>query len=215
MMEDKNNIASQVYDRVKADIVELRLEPGAYFLEKDIVEALNVSRTPVREAAKRLEQEGWIFWESYRKARVKEITLEGAAEIFQLRGMVEPFCINWIFDRGKPRLLAGKLDAVASEMETLQHDWTRFLHSDVAFHTAIVEEVANAHLSRFWSNLSSEITRIGLFSKTEPRKEEEIIREHRGMLEGFWDVDRDRVMSCLFTHHDGILSSLRRKLSGG
>ena len=211
-LDDKNSIASQIYDRIKSDIVELRLEPGAYFLEKEIAESLGASRTPVREAAKRLEQEGWIFWESYRKARVKDVSLESAMEIFQLRNMIEPFCINWVFDHGNPRVLAGKLATHFAEMERLHNDWVRFLHADVGFHTAIVEEVGNIHLQRIWLNLSSEITRIGIWGKTEERNVDDVEREHREMLQGLWDVDREKILTCLATHHEGIFASLSRKL---
>lgn len=211
-MDDKNSIASQVYDRIKSDIVELRLEPGAYFLEKEIAELLGASRTPVREAAKRLEQEGWIFWESYRKARVKDISHESAMEIFQLRNMIEPFCINWVFAHGNPRGLAGKLATYFSEMERLHDDWIRFLHADVGFHSTIVEEVGNLHLQRIWLNLSSEITRIGIWGKTEERKVDDVILEHSLMLHSLWDGDREKVLACLENHHKGILGSLARKL---
>ena len=212
-MEDKNNIASQIYERIKSDIVELRFEPGAYFQTQEVAKMLGASRTPVREAVKRLEQDGWIVWESYRKARVKTITLESAQDIFRTRSMIEPFCLNSVFDQGLTRLLAGQLDVIVSEMDTLHHEWVRFLHADVSFHTAIVDAAGSSQISRIWRHLSSEITRIGLYSKTEQRSVDEIVREHREMAQGLWDCDKDMVMGWLATHHDGIFASLRRKLS--
>lgn len=211
-MEGKNSFASQIYDRIIKDIVELRLEPGAYFLTQEIADSLGASRTPVREAVKRLEQDGWIIWESYRKARVKDITLEGAMDIFQARGMIEPFCINWFFDQGLTRLLAGKLDVVVSEMEKLQHDWVNFLHADIAFHTTIVDGVGNSQISQIWRHLSSEITRIGIYGRTEERQTTDIIREHGKMLQSLWDGDKNMVTEWINTHHTGIFASLRRKL---
>lgn len=211
-MEPKNSFASQVYDRIKKDIVELRLEPGAYFLAQEIADALGASRTPVREAVKRLEQDGWIVWESYRKARVKDVTLEDALDIFQTRKMIEPFCLNWIFDQGLSRLLAGKLDVIVSEMENLHHDWLHFLLADVSFHTTIVEEAGNKQINKIWQHLSSEITRIGLYGKTEERKTGDIVREHSELLQGLWDGDKNMVLARLADHHDKILASVRRKL---
>lgn len=212
VLEDKNSFASQIYDRIITDIIELRLEPGAYFLTQEIADSLGASRTPVREAVKRLEQDGWIVWESYRKARVKDITLDGAMDIFQARGMIEPFCINWFFDQGLTRLLAGKLDVAVSEMNKLQDDWVNFLHADIAFHTAIVDGVGNSQISKIWRHLSSEITRIGIYGKTEERKATDVIREHTEMMQGLWDGNKDMVMEWIAAHHTGILASLRRKL---
>ena len=211
-LEDKHNIASQIYDRIKSDIVELRLEPGAYFLEKEIAEALGTSRTPVREAAKRLEQEGWIFWESYRKARVKELTMESGREIFQLRRMIEPFCIDCIFQQGKSRVLAGKLDFFVQEMNEQRHDWYRFIHSDVRYHSTIVDEVGNAHLMRIWQSLSSEITRIAVFAKNEHRNTAQVIKEHNDLLQALWDMDREKTMARLASHYESISHFLEEKL---
>lgn len=211
-MEDKNSFASQVYDRIKKDIVELRLEPGSYFLMQEIAESLGSSRTPVREAVKRLEQDGWIVWESSRKAKVRDITLEGALEIFQARRMIEPFCLDWIFDQGLFRPLAGKLAVNVSEMGNFHQDWLQFLHADVAFHTTIVDGVGNYQISKIWQHLSSEITRIGLYGKTEERLTSDIVREHSEMVQGLWDGNKHMVMEWLIAHHSGILASLRRKL---
>ena len=211
-LEDKNNISSHIYDRIKSDIVELRLEPGAYFLEKEIAEALGTSRTPVREAAKRLEQEGWIFWESYRKARVKDLTIESCQEIFQLRRMIEPFCIDCVFQQGKTRVLAGKLDYFVQEMDAQQQDWYRFIHLDVRYHTTLVEEVGNAHLLRIWQSLSSEITRIAIFARDEKRNTSHVIKEHKDLLQALWDMDRKKTMACLGSHYDSISRSLAERL---
>ena len=213
-MEDKISFASHVYDRIKNDIIELRLEPGAYFLTQEIAETLGASRTPVREAVKRLEQDGWIVWESYRKARVKEITLEGARDVFQARKMIEPFCLNWLFEQGLTRLVAGKLDVIVSEMESHHDNWVQFMYADLAFHSAIVNEVGNGAVSKFWGFLSDEITRVGIYSRSGPRKTADVVREHREMLQALWDVDKERVMEKLLSHYDGIFNSLRNKLQG-
>ena len=100
----EQNLSSTVYETIKDKIINGEFLPGTLLMERNIADECGVSRTPVREALKRLSQEGWVDWEERRRAVVSEITIEKIVELFTLREMIEPFAIKKIITDGKPQV---------------------------------------------------------------------------------------------------------------
>ena len=78
-----------VYQQLKAAIVELRIPPGEPLREADIAQSLSVSKTPVREALGRLEQDGLVDLFSFRSAVVTDYTARDLQEIYELWEIIE------------------------------------------------------------------------------------------------------------------------------
>ena len=85
----EQNLSSAVYEAIKDKIINGEFLPGSILMERSIAEEFGVSRTPVREALKRLSQEGWVDWEERRRAVVSEITISKIMELFTLREMID------------------------------------------------------------------------------------------------------------------------------
>ncbi|MEG1911875.1 MAG: GntR family transcriptional regulator, partial [Cloacibacillus sp.] len=64
------NLSSTIYESIKERIINGDFLPGGILMERTIADEFGVSRTPVREALKRLSQEGWVDWEERRRAVV-------------------------------------------------------------------------------------------------------------------------------------------------
>jgi len=78
---------AQAYKQLRDMIVHGRLAPGVRVIENDIAERLGVSRTPVRSALHRLEQEGYIVsagWDNERRLLVAPMTEDDVRELFQI-----------------------------------------------------------------------------------------------------------------------------------
>lgn len=207
------NLANVVYEKILSDIVEMRLRPGTYLLERDISEQLGVSRTPVREAIKRLHQEGWLVAAERKRPYVKGFSLKEGQEIFQFRNMAELFALEWAFENGLERVLAGQLDLQLRRMAEVQEDRVEFIRADIQFHTAIIETVGNAYLSRAWATVAEQIVRISIYSMDYARTIEAIEGEHGAMVESIWKNGKDYALRMLKSHHDQIFAGLERQLS--
>lgn len=83
--------AGLVYDRLRAAIVEGRYPPGTRLVEQRLAEDLAVSRTPVREAVRRLESEGLVVVERNRGARVRPLTEAEVADLYEVRARLEAY----------------------------------------------------------------------------------------------------------------------------
>lgn len=209
--EEKQNLANVIYMDIKSQIVELRLPPGTVLLERTLALSLGTSRTPVREALKRLAQDGWILWQERKRAVVRDISIKDVREVFMLREMVETFSIRSIFAHGEPRLLAGLLVPIINNMKENIEDRILFNEEDMKFHTRIVEHLENDRLNQMWSRIRDEITRIAIYSIHESRRPESVISEHEALIDGFWERNCEKTVTSMVDHFQKIQAAYSEK----
>ncbi|MDD4159618.1 MAG: GntR family transcriptional regulator [Synergistaceae bacterium] len=203
-----------IYEKVKNDIVDMKRPPKTFVLERQLAEEFSTSRTPVREAIKRLMQEGWLTGEDRCRSQVSELTELRCREVFAVRNMIENYALIDTFTKGNCRALAGKLDTEIKKMENLKNDPIAFVHADLNFHTVIVEHVGNGILSRIWQSISDEITRISIFSMDKERQPDIIIAEHNCIMQALWNENPQELIS-LDRHMKLIMDGLSRTLQKG
>ena len=133
----------QVYERLRELIIEGRLAPGARIVETDVAARLGVSRTPVRGALQRLQQEGFVVDSpTLRQTRptVAPLTSEDARELFLLVGALEGLAAHRAALGGTAErtavatALATINDAFAAAAATKRPDHSRLFHLDEQFH---------------------------------------------------------------------------------
>jgi DNA-binding GntR family transcriptional regulator len=142
---------THAYQRLRELIVHGRLAPGTWIIESDVAGRLGVSRTPVRAALQRLEQEGYIVGtcrgQQVRSA-VAPLTREDAHELFVIVGQLEGLAAA-----EASRLPAPARDALIAELHRLNdgfraaasehvYDPSRLFELDTAFHRRFVEAAA-------------------------------------------------------------------------
>ena len=88
------NLSGQVYSQIKTLILCNEILPGQKLHHQELSERLGVSRTPVREALTRLAQEGYVSFLPNRGFTCKEIRLQEAEELYQLREALEAFAVE-------------------------------------------------------------------------------------------------------------------------
>lgn len=200
-------LSSRIYEELKTLIIEVRLPPEAPLDERSLAEELGVSRTPVREALRRLALEGWVVWPERRQAFVRGITPNDAREIFMVRDMMETRAIDTVFDTKEPRFLAGQLVPLVTQMHENAADHVAFIRADMAFHSLIIEFTGNSRLYDLWQRISGEVMRIAIYSLYGERKPELVYKEHEALIEGFWSKDRERTIKEMRMHHEKINKS--------
>jgi DNA-binding GntR family transcriptional regulator len=99
--------AEPVYDRIRRAIVEGRYPPGARPVEQRLAEELAVSRTPVREAVRRLESEGLVVAARNRGAHVRPLSEGEIADLYEVRARLEAYAAELAAERATPADLVG------------------------------------------------------------------------------------------------------------
>lgn len=147
--------SERVYQHLRELIVWGRLAPGSRIVENDIALHLDVSRTPIRSALHRLQQEGYIVPSGRRKEHrlvIAPLTQDDARELFDIVGMVEGLAAGEAA-RGSPEVrdaLGNDLEALNGELaevaRTGAHTSRHVFDTDMKFHRRYVEAGAGPRL---------------------------------------------------------------------
>lgn len=200
--------ATRVYSALRAQIISLELLPETTLVRNDIAEAFGVSRSPVREAIQRLEQEGLVI--SYPQSRtvVSKIDVAHARETQFLRIGAELEVTQTLARAGDPALLAPttrllRMQKLAGE----DRDIGEFSTLDRLFHLSLFEAVGVRALWHVISDRSGHIDRLRHLNLPDPGKIAEVIRHHEDILAAISSGDRDAVEKAVRTHLSGTLAA--------
>ncbi len=114
----KRSLVDQVYERLRADIITLRLPLGSKVNVNELQDVLGVSCTPIREAINRLQQEGLISYENNVGAHVLTLTPRDVEEIQQLATTLHCAAARLAMERGDHAVMAGQLRRRLAEFQT-------------------------------------------------------------------------------------------------
>jgi DNA-binding GntR family transcriptional regulator len=133
-----------IYQNLKKSILNNEFKADEWINEVHIAEEFSVSRTPVREAVRRLAAEGFVQIDSHKKAKVKEVSYEEISEIFQVLGLLDSAAIS-IAAESLTLTDFGKLEKAIANMEKYGQIDTieKYLEHNVAFHNVIWESIPN------------------------------------------------------------------------
>jgi DNA-binding GntR family transcriptional regulator len=210
---ERRTVAEDVYRALKRDIIMLRHRPGAGLTEQELAGLYGSSRVPVREACRRLQQEGLITGRPYRGYLVNQISLKQIGDSFDLREVLETHAIALAARRASVDDL-NRLEQLAGTEYTYD-DWSSyadFLDRNFDFHIQLAALSRNDRLVTTLRDLLGSMQRffflgldLGDFA-TEMRSEhEELVRLlQRGTSEGAVDClrqqirrSRDRILRAL------------------
>ncbi len=151
-IKEEPRASTKVYERIREEILSGRLKGGAVLVEQDIAKRLGVSRTPVREALRRLGSEGLLKIEPRRRAQVARITKEDTDQIFSIRAQLEVLaaeCAAVIASEDNIatlQLLAGEMEAIAGNLGS--EGIRGFVGANEKFHREILSAASNPWLEK-------------------------------------------------------------------
>jgi len=144
----RRTAADEVYQALKRDIITLRLSPGAALTEQQLAAAYGTSRVPVREACRRLQQEGLLTAVAYKGYFVSQVSLKEISDCFELRTVLESFAVECAVERS-PEEGVRDLETLAG-VEYTYHDWSSyadFLERNQEFHLHLASLSGNERLT--------------------------------------------------------------------
>jgi DNA-binding GntR family transcriptional regulator len=211
------HINEQVYETIEAAIVRCELGPGALLGDRQLAEALGVSRTPVRDALHRLESSGLVERRGRAGWAVSAFALRDVYELFDLRRIIEPL--------GFERLSENWEEATVGELSRFFDDFPdrmpedlmpRYLYTDRRFHKRIVECTGNGRIVRFYEVVEKQIDRIRHYvSYSYEGRVEDSLAEHREICAAIAAHDLSAATEAL-AHHlrkvEDLIAALAQRL---
>lgn len=195
-----DKLAGSVYERVKADIFEFRLLPGARFSENQVARRERVSRTPVREALLQLEREGYLEVHSKSGWRVRPLDFARIDQLYDLRVILECAAVRKLC-AGRPRSILADLEKIwrVAPRKRLS-DGARVARLDEAFHTRLVEAAGNPELARVHHQITEGIRIVRRLDFTHPERVAYTYLEHGQILQAILARKTARALALLKTH---------------
>lgn len=215
----ESDLVRQVARSLSAAIVEGRLRPGAKVSEAAVARELGISRAPVREAARLLENQGLLRASPRRGFFVRELSAAEVDELYDLRICVERHAAVAASGRLTQKTRAALRDQLAL-MDALARadDPVACIEADYQFHRMICETAGNGRLLRVFDGLASELrVVIGLIGRLydDPMK---LAQAHVPLLEAIEAGRADTILAEV-DHHLGVarreVGLLVRSLSTG
>ena len=209
---DARSHAEQAYYAIRSLIVTLDLAPGSVVSEQDLMARLELGRTPVREALRRLAQERLVEVYPRRGIFVAPVDARNLASLSEVRSVLEPLAAKLAAERLAEADRA-ELDALIAELTDL-HDpqERRLMEVDQRIHHFVYRASHNEFLAAALDEHYMHALRIWFLALDRVSHLEDAILEHRAILEAIRDGDATRAASVMSTHVDGFEGSIRRSL---
>ncbi|MDE6530201.1 MAG: GntR family transcriptional regulator [Lachnospiraceae bacterium] len=202
-----------VFKTLRKAILLGELEPGERLREIQLAERMGVSRTPIREAIRMLELEGLVVMKPRCGAEVSQITAKGLKDVLEVRTALEELAIKLACDRITREQLE-RLKTTMEEFEKAIHSKkeVKIAEADVRFHDIIVEASGNDRLMQMTSNLSEQFYRYRYEYVKDAGRHEELIEEHRNMVESIVRKDKQKAAEIMRLHITNQETAIARKL---
>jgi DNA-binding GntR family transcriptional regulator len=156
-------IRDDVYRSLREWIISGALEPGEKLKDKELAAQLGVSRTPVREALRKLEDEGLVQTAANRWTQVTPIALRDAEQIYPIIQKLEELALTLAFSNLSPAHICLMQDANHQMKAALdRQDTDAAVRADAAFHQVLISAANNAELSAILEHLKVKHQRIEL-----------------------------------------------------
>jgi GntR family transcriptional regulator, rspAB operon transcriptional repressor len=211
------NLSARVYNQIKSLILCNEVMPGQKLHHQELSERLGVSRTPVREALTRLVQEGYVSFLPNRGFTCKEIRLQEAEELYELREALEAFAVEKAIDQLTESGMSQLRIRVATYGEDTQKRFTRErLVYDQDVHLEIAALTGNETLK---NSLAHVFERIVLKRRTDglydPARGMAAHQEHLRLLEAIEQRNVEAAVAIIRAHiqagKDNVLADLKQR----
>ena len=204
-----------VYEQIKEQILHLELPPGSAISEIDTAEKYNISRTPVRDAFKRLEREGLLEIRPHIGTFISLIDLNAVSDILYIREVLEYSVLSdlaQIYDASHELriklILQEQKDLLESDLP-IDELSRAFIHSDNEFHTALFDIAGKKNIIKFLYSYNSQYERFRTFINFTGKEDlQKLYDSHIKILDCIVSKDLVGLKECVNHHlYDGIKSS--------
>ncbi len=196
------------YAHVKKLVMRSGGEEGFFLSENEIAGALDISRTPVREAFLTLEAEGMLKIMPKRGAYVAPISDREIVELMEARALIETFCARRVVERRVP--VTERLEALLREQRDLLSDPEAFIESDRRFHSVIVDAAQHQLFSGVYESLRDRQLRMGVRAvQGEDHRAAQVLAEHARIANAIDAGEPGEIAAAIADHIEQTQRSLR------
>ncbi len=196
-----NTLSQQVYNHLRAGILDNSYPPGSALPEEALAEKLKVSRVPIREALRRLSAEGLVVIKPRQGAKVTKLTSKQFLDAYQVREALEVLAVRLAVPRLSPDDL-DQLDRFHQEMQSAAEsdDAQEFFTVNAQFHSFLVDKADNGDLKSIYESLIDRMRRYRTPSLDLRGGMTTSIDEHAAILAAIHEGNTDEAAALIAQH---------------
>jgi len=206
-LEPPNSISDQIYERLKQQILHGEIEPGERLMQNQVAENLRASRTPVREAFRRLEQDGLVERVPQGGVRVTRLDMEAIQEVFGIRNVLEAYAVELACGRitaeeigSLKRLVNQAGDLLSSGELGRETKIKRLFEMNSQFHDIIYRASGNSYLLGMINSLRFIVGRLRFLGLRADSTWSRAWEEHAQLIGLLEKKDKESAARLLKTH---------------
>ncbi|MDD2212789.1 MAG: GntR family transcriptional regulator [Clostridia bacterium] len=179
-----------VFETIREAIIKGALKSGDRLMENQLAEEMGVSRTPVREAIRKLELEGFVIVIPRKGAYVSEMSFKDVHEVYEIRAVLESLACGLAAERAARSEIEEMERYLFEENDYLYHeDILLTVRTDIGLHELIYKATRNEKILSLISNLKEQVYRLRSTSITLPGRKKNSLLEHQGIVEAISQRD--------------------------
>ena len=213
-MDEYLPLRDVVFKTLRQGILTGELKPGERLMEIHLANKLGVSRTPIREAIRKLELEGLVTMIPRRGAEVAQITEKSMKDVLEVRKVLDNLSVELACERiteEEKELLQNACADFEDAVKT--GDFSMIARTDVAFHDIIVAATRNVRLSQMVNNLAEQMYRYRFEYIKDSSQHDRLVQEHKEICNGILSGDKKRALEAIEAHIDNqeiaVLNQIR------
>lgn len=198
-----------VFKTLRQAILRGELKPGERLMEIRLANKLGVSRTPIREAIRKLELEGLVVMVPRKGAEVADITEKSLRDVLEVRKALEELSVKLACDRITEEQIE-ELEQAAQEFKKIlkSSDITEIAEADVHFHDVIYRAAENQRLMQLLSNLSEQMYRYRIEYLKNPDVHEKLLSEHEEIIRNIKNHEKESAVRITCEHIDNQVRAI-------
>lgn len=190
-----------VFNTLREAILKGDLKPGERLMELQLASKLGVSRTPIREAIRMLEQEGLAVTTPRKGAEVAKMTLKDMEDVLEIRDALDELAVRIACQKISDEQLKQLEDMKELfEKSTQTGNVKKIAEADVTFHDVIYEATGNPKLVTLLNNLREQVYRYRVEYIKDPKNYPTLIAEHEAILESLKTRDVKNAVEAMHVH---------------
>jgi DNA-binding GntR family transcriptional regulator len=175
--------------------------PGERLMELQLASKLGVSRTPIREAIRMLEQEGLAITIPRKGAIVAGMTEKEMQDVLEIREALEELSVQVACDKISDEEIARLRKNMKNFQRALETgDLKKMAQADVEFHDVIYQATDNQKLINMLNNLREQMYRYRVEYLKNPDNHQQLLDEHEAIYQGILERDKDAVTAMMRRH---------------
>lgn len=215
-MDEYLPLRDVVFNTLRQAILRGELKPGERLMEIQLANKLGVSRTPIREAIRKLELEGLVLMIPRKGAEVAEITEKSLRDVLEVRRALEELAVQIACDKiSATQIEVLRLTAQAFKDGLQSEDVTKIAEADVKFHDVIYDATGNQRLIQLLNNLREQMYRYRVEYLKRPEVYPKLLEEHEEIIIAIEKRKKNEASRIVCQHVDNqveaVIGTLKAK----